>query len=90
MFYTFLVGYLIAINLVGIFICIKDKYASIKGKWRIKESTLIILCILGASIGIYFCMKLIRHKTKHLKFMLGIPLIIVIQLILSAVLILHI
>jgi uncharacterized membrane protein YsdA (DUF1294 family) len=66
--------YLIFINLIGIFLCIKDKYAAKKGKWRVKENTFITLCLFGCSIGIYLCMKGIRHKTKHKKFMIGLPL----------------
>lgn len=82
--------YLIFINLIGIFLCIKDKYAAKKGKWRVKENTFITLCLFGGSIGIYLCMKAIRHKTKHKKFMVGIPLIMVLQVIFVIVATLHI
>ena len=90
MIYEFLSIYLFLINVVGIFLCIKDKHAAKTDCWRVKESTFFNLCIFGASIGIYLCMKLIRHKTKHKKFMIGIPVIMVFQLILLLVVILHI
>ncbi|MBR6573272.1 MAG: DUF1294 domain-containing protein [Clostridia bacterium] len=82
--------YLGFVNLIGIFLCIKDKRAAKKGKWRVKENTLITLCLFGGSLGIYLCMKLIRHKTKHKKFMVGIPLIMVLQVIFVIVATLHI
>ncbi len=90
MFFNCFIVYLLLINLIGVVLCIKDKCAARKGNWRIKESTLIFLCVFGASVGVYACMKLIRHKTKHKKFMIGIPIIIILQLILSAFAILHI
>ena len=90
MIYKIMFAYFIIINILGIFLCIKDKYAAKKGYWRIKESTLLGFCLLGASIGVYLCMKLIRHKTKHKKFMIGIPIIIMFQLIISVIAILHI
>ena len=82
--------YLIFVNLIGIFLCTKDKCAAKKGKWRVKENTFITLCLFGGSIGIYLCMKGIRHKTKHKKFMIGIPLIMVLQVIFVIVATLHI
>ncbi len=82
--------YLGVINIIGIILCIKDKYAAKKGKWRVKENTFITLCLFGGSLGIYLCMKVIRHKTKHKKFMIGIPLIMVLQVIFVIVTTLHI
>ena len=82
--------YLAVINLIGIFLCIKDKYAAKKKKWRVKENTFITLSLFGGSLGIYLCMKVIRHKTKHKKFMIGIPLIMVLQVIFIIITILHI
>ena len=50
------------------------------GGWRIPEQTLFILVLLGGGIGMYFAMKVIRHKTRHKRFMIGIPLIIIFQI----------
>ena len=56
-----------------------DKRRAIKRKWRISEHTLILTSILGGSIGSLIGMYTFRHKTKHLKFKLGIPIILTIQ-----------
>ncbi len=57
-----------------------DKIKAKKHQWRTKESTLILIGALGGSIGSILGMYIFRHKTKHLKFTLGIPFIILIQL----------
>ena len=76
----FLLIYLVAISLISIIVCIYDKIAAKKfTKHRARESSLLILSALGGSVAMLLTMLLIRHKTKHVKFMLGIPLIIVIQ-----------
>lgn len=64
-----------------------DKIAAKKGMWRISEKALFILALLGGSVAEYFTMRLIRHKTLHKKFMIGLPVIIIIQLILIFILI---
>lgn len=79
----FLLFYLVVINLISIIVTISDKSRSKKNKWRVKEKTLFTLAILGGSVSMYITMRIIRHKTKHLSFMLGIPAIIVLQLILA-------
>ena len=74
-------GYLALISLVSIVVCIYDKAISKKNKveLRIPEKTLLILSAIGGSIAMFVTMLAIRHKTKHVKFMLGIPLIIILQ-----------
>ena len=74
-------GYLALISLVSIVVCIYDKAISKKNRveLRIPEKTLLILSALGGSVAMFITMLAIRHKTKHLKFMLGIPLIIILQ-----------
>ena len=57
-----------------------DKLKAKKGKWRITESTLLLLAIIGGSIGAFLGMKVWHHKTMHKKFKYGIPLIIILQL----------
>lgn len=74
--------YLIVINLISIIVTISDKSRSKRNKWRVKEKTLFTLALLGGSVSMYITMRIIRHKTKHLSFMIGIPAIIVLQLIL--------
>ncbi len=75
-------GYLILINLLSVIVCAADKSRARKHRWRVPEAALFLLSALGGSVGMYGTMLLIRHKTKHLKFMIGIPLIIIVQLIL--------
>ena len=56
-----------------------DKWKATKNRWRVRESTLLIVAALGGSIGSLAGMYLFRHKTQHLKFTLGIPLILAAQ-----------
>lgn len=76
----FWIFYLAAVNLLALILTVRDKRAAIKGKWRVPESTLMITSAIGGSPVMLLTMLLIRHKTRHIKFMLGIPLIILIQL----------
>ena len=57
-----------------------DKWKAKKEKWRIPESTLLLLAFVGGSIGALLGMKVWHHKTMHKKFKYGIPLIIVLQI----------
>lgn len=76
--------YLLCISLVSIIVCIYDKFASKHAtKHRTREATLLLLSALGGSVAMFLTMQLIRHKTKHVKFMLGIPLIIVAQVVIA-------
>ncbi|WP_288222255.1 DUF1294 domain-containing protein [uncultured Clostridium sp.] len=77
----FIIYYLLIINIISFIIIFIDKQKAIKRQWRIKESTLFLLSIIGGSLGTILGMYIFRHKTKHLKFTLGIPLIIIIQII---------
>nr|UWI51836.1 DUF1294 domain-containing protein [Clostridioides difficile] len=74
--------YFIIINIIGFSSMYIDKKKAMKNKWRIKESTLITIAIIGGSIGSIIGMYSFRHKTKHIKFTLGIPFIILLQLLL--------
>lgn len=73
--------YLIIINAIGLIAMYVDKRRSIKKQWRISEKALILLASIGGSLGIYLGMYSFRHKTKHKKFTLGVPIIIIIQLV---------
>ena len=80
MLLEFAIGYLVGISIVSIAVCIYDKFASKHAtKHRTRERTLLLLSALGGSVAMYLTMQIIRHKTKHVKFMLGIPLIIIAQ-----------
>lgn len=74
------ITYFAAISLISVIVTVYDKKAAKRGKRRIRESTLMLLSLLGGSLAMYITMKKIRHKTKHKKFMLGIPVIIVLQI----------
>ena len=78
-----LLYYLLLINAAGFLLMLVDKWKAKKNRWRIRESTLLIVAALGGSIGSLAGMYLFRHKTQHLKFTLGIPLILAAQCILA-------
>jgi uncharacterized membrane protein YsdA (DUF1294 family) len=68
--------YLLIINLYGFGLMVADKQKARKGNWRIPEKKLFLVGLLGAASGMFVAMNLIRHKTKHISFMLGFPLMI--------------
>ena len=70
------------INVISFLVCVYDKHMSKKGGWRVSEKTLWILSLSGGAAAMLLAMKLVRHKTKHTKFMVGIPLILFLQIIL--------
>ncbi len=74
--------YLVIINTFTALLSTLDKRASIRRKARISEKTLLLCAALGGSVGLYLSMYALRHKTKHAKFYLGVPAIILIQLVL--------
>ena len=71
--------YLLAINFVSFFLYGIDKYKAKKGRWRISEATLLMMAVIGGSIGAWAGMRLWHHKTMHKKFKYGIPIIIILQ-----------
>lgn len=81
---TIFIIYLCLISLIAIILTAADKIKAKRGKWRVPEATLLIISALGGSAAMYIAMLLIRHKTKHVKFMLGIPIIIILQVIVVA------
>ena len=74
-----ILGYLLAINIATFFLYGIDKYKARKGRWRISEATLLLMAVVGGSIGAWTGMRLWHHKTKHKKFKYGIPIIIILQ-----------
>ena len=73
--------YLVFINLVTFIIYGIDKLKAKRSKWRISEATLLSMAIVGGSIGAWLGMKAWHHKTLHMKFKYGIPVIILLQLL---------
>ena len=73
-------AYLVFVNVIAFFVYGIDKLKARKGHWRISEATLLLLAIVGGSIGSWLGMKAWHHKTKHLKFMYGLPVILLLQL----------
>ncbi len=78
----YLVIYLAVINTAAVVCMLADKRKARKGRWRISEKTLFLLALAGGSIGVLVGMKMFHHKTRHHLFTIGIPAIIIIQLVL--------
>ena len=75
-----LILYFFTINALGFLLMLVDKHKARKNRWRIPEATLMGVAALGGSIGSLIGMYTARHKTKHPKFTVGIPLILIVQL----------
>jgi uncharacterized membrane protein YsdA (DUF1294 family) len=75
-----LLHYLIIINIVTFLVYGIDKWKAKQGSWRISEATLLMLAVIGGTIGILLGMQVWRHKTMHLKFKYELPLILVAQI----------
>lgn len=73
--------YLLVINLIGFFIMWLDKRKAKYGRWRIPENTLFLITLLGGGIGTISGMYTFRHKTKKLKFTVGLPAILILEII---------
>ena len=76
--------YLLVINIATFFTYGIDKWKAKKSKWRIRETSLLALSVLGGSIGAWLGMKVWHHKTMHKKFKYGVPAILILQLALLA------
>ena len=76
--------YLHAINADAYIVYGIDKYKAKAAKWRIPEATLLLLAVVGGSVGAWMGMKVWHHKTMHKKFKYGIPAILLIQIALMA------
>lgn len=72
--------YLLIVNVLGACAVILDKWLARHEKRRIRERTLFLWCFLGGCPLVYGAMKLVRHKTLHKRFMIGIPLIFIAQI----------
>lgn len=80
--------YLLIINAIAFCLMLIDKYKARKNLWRIPEATLISTALLGGSIGALIGMYTVHHKTRHIKFTVGIPLILLAQIALAQFLLL--
>ena len=74
--------YACLISVISVMITVYDKVASMAKKWRIPEKVLMIFGLFGGATAMYAVMQIIRHKTKHKKFMIGLPVFIIVHLIL--------
>ena len=81
--HVIIIYYLSVINAVAFIVYGIDKLKARKGRWRISEATLLLLALVGGSIGSWLGMKVWHHKTMHLKFKYGLPAIILLQLALA-------
>ena len=75
--------YLLTMNALGLLVMLADKRRAQKNRWRIPEATLMTIAALGGSLGSLMGMQLFRHKTRHRKFTLGIPAILLAQIALA-------
>lgn len=76
-----MIYYLIAVNVLAFSLMGIDKSKARRGAWRIPEKVLFLSAVIGGSVGALLGMFAFRHKTKHLRFVLGLPVILLFQLI---------
>lgn len=68
-------------NIVGFLIMGIDKFKAKRGSRRIPEKNLLLVALMGGAVGVFVGMQLFRHKTQHKSFVLGVPLLIVLNLV---------
>ena len=78
-----IVVYLVIVNILGFAVMYIDKQKAKKGSWRIKESTIFVITFLGGGVGTILGMYVFRHKTKKLKFTIGLPTILLTEIALA-------
>ncbi len=83
MLFKVLLVYLLIINAVGFILMLVDKVKAKKNLWRIPEATLFLVAAIGGSVGSILGMYTFRHKTKHIKFIVGMPLILAAQIVIA-------
>ena len=72
--------YLLIMNAAGVLVMTADKLFAKSGAWRVPERSLLGIAAIGGSIGVWLAMYTVRHKTRHAKFVIGVPLILVCQI----------
>lgn len=83
MLFNVLLVYLLIINAAGFILMLVDKVKAKKNLWRIPEATLFLVAAIGGSVGSILGMYTFRHKTKHIKFIVGMPLILAAQIVIA-------
>lgn len=83
-----MICYLLAMNMIGFLSMLIDKYRAVHHLWRISEKTLLLIAVLGGSIGSYIGMHTAHHKVSKKKFSIGVPLMIILQILVLTYLIL--
>ena len=78
--YIYIAIYLVIISIVAIVLTLKDKRAAKRNSWRVEEKLLFLVSAIGGSLAMLLTMKAVRHKTHHKRFMVGIPVIIILQI----------
>lgn len=84
-----IIAYLAGVNILGFALMGIDKGKAISRSFRIRERTLFLVAMIGGSLGSILGMEVFRHKTKHMKFKIGMPLIFILQFILGIVITLY-
>lgn len=79
--------YLFVINITGFAVMGLDKKKAIEHRWRVRESTLFLIALIGGSAGSILGMRVFHHKTKHWYFAYGMPLILILQILLAVLII---
>lgn len=83
---TVVIIYFIVIGIISVIVTCLDKFKAKHRQWRVPEATLLMLSALGGAVPMLLTMLIIRHKTKHPKFMIGIPVIILVHILIIAIL----
>ncbi|MGN1196654.1 MAG: DUF1294 domain-containing protein [Acetatifactor sp.] len=84
--FQFMIAYLCIINIIGFAIMGVDKKRAIRGAWRISEASLFFTALIGGALGTTLGMEYFRHKTKHRYFKLGMPAILLCQVVVLGIL----
>jgi uncharacterized membrane protein YsdA (DUF1294 family) len=79
------ISYLILMNIIGLLVMGVDKSKAKNHAWRIPEKTLFLVSLLGGSVGTWAGMYLFRHKTKHWYFVIGMPAILIAQVVIAVI-----
>lgn len=80
-FYRVIIYIGLFVNILGFILMYVDKQKAIKHQWRISENTLMLVAVLFGSFGVYGGMIIFRHKTKHLKFKILVPMLVILHLV---------
>lgn len=83
--WQFITIYFVIMNILGLTVMGADKSKAKRGAWRIPEKTLFLISLIGGSIGTWAGMYLFRHKTKHWYFVIGMPVILILQIVVVGV-----